>query len=86
MQDLNSLSLGDSNILFLANPPYGERIGDKKAVLQLYSGMRQMVGRHADASLAVLSGNMGFERAYGRRAKKKRRFYNGRLECEFMIF
>ena len=31
----------------------------------------------------VLIENTGFERAFGRRADKKRRLYNGRLECDF---
>ena len=48
-------------------------------------------GRYAE-SLEVLgrgarlSSDPMFERIYGRRADKKRRLYNGRLECEFMVF
>ena len=84
--DLKELRLENPGVLFLANPPYGERLGDKKAVLALYKEMRRLVERHENARLAVLTGNMGFERAYGARARKKRRFYNGRLECEFMLY
>jgi hypothetical protein len=29
---------------------------------------------------------MGFEREYGRRAARRRRYYNGRIECEYHIF
>ena len=29
---------------------------------------------------------MGFEREYGRRATRRRRYYNGRIECEYRIF
>ena len=28
----------------------------------------------------------GFEKEYGRRANRRRRYYNGRIECEYHIF
>ncbi len=84
--DLATLQLDDSPVFFLANPPYGERLSDQKQCLALYRAMRQMTDRHPQSRLAVLSGNPSFERAYGRRANKKRRLYNGRLECELMLF
>ena len=37
-------------------------------------------------TLSAITSHPGFERCFGRRADKKRRFYNGRLECEFMTF
>ena len=84
--DLNSLSLPDKKVQFLANPPYGERISDQKQCIDLYKSMRGLMDRHPQSHLAVLCGNPSFERAFGRRASKKRRFYNGRLECDYMLF
>ena len=37
-------------------------------------------------TLSAITSHPGFERCFGRRADRKRRFYNGRLECEFMTF
>ena len=37
-------------------------------------------------SLSAITADPGFERALGRRGDKRRRFYNGRLECEFLRF
>ena len=84
--DLNTLQLAEDQIQFLANPPYGERLNDQKQCLALYKGMRGLMDRHPRSHLAVLCGNPSFERAFGRRAIKKRRFYNGRLECDYMLF
>ena len=84
--DLNTLQLEQEHIQFLANPPYGERLSDQKHCETLYRGLRRMMDRHPGAHLAVLCGNPSFERAYGKRANKKRRFYNGRLECDYMLF
>ena len=37
-------------------------------------------------SLCAFTADMGFEREYGRRAARRRRYYNGRIECEYHIF
>ncbi len=84
--DLRNLQLPDGKVQFLANPPYGERLSDQKQCMSIYKGMRGLMDRHPQAHLAVLCGNPSFERAFGRRANKKRRFYNGRLECDYMLF
>ncbi len=72
--------------VFLCNPPYGERLSDRKACETLYHDMGQMLRRHPGWSLSAITSHPGFERCFGRRADRKRRFYNGRLECEFMTF
>lgn len=71
---------------FLCNPPYGERLSDKTACEALYRNMGLLLRRHPGWSLSAITSHPGFERCFGRRADKKRRFYNGRLECEFMTF
>lgn len=84
--DLNDVTVRQERLQFLTNPPYGERLSSQKQCLALYKGLRGLTDRHAGSRLAVLCGNPSFERAYGRRASRKRRLYNGRLECELMIF
>ena len=71
---------------FLCNPPYGERLSDRKGCEPLYAEMGQLLRRHPGWTLSAITSHPGFERCFGRRADKKRRFYNGRLECEFMTF
>ena len=71
---------------FLCNPPYGERLSDRKECETLYHEMGLLLRRHPGFTLSAITSHPGFERCFGRRADKKRRFYNGRLECEFMTF
>ena len=85
-QDLRTLQLPDEEGVFLCNPPYGERLSDRKSCEKLYREMRLLKERHPGWSLCAISSDPAFERAYGKRADKKRRLYNGRLECEFLIY
>ena len=85
-QDLRTLQLSGGEGVFLCNPPYGERLSDRKSCEKLYRELRLLKERHPGWSLCAISSDPAFERAYGRRADKKRRLYNGRLECEFLIY
>ena len=84
--DLRSLQLSQPEGVFLCNPPYGERLGDRKSCEALYRELGLLLKRHPGWKLAAITADPAFERYVGRRAKKKRRLYNGRLECEFCIF
>ncbi len=83
---LQELTLEGEPGVFLCNPPYGERLGEKKQCEALYGDMGRLVRRHPGWSLCAITSDPMFERCFGRRADKKRRLYNGRLECEFMTF
>ena len=85
-QRLEELQLEGEPGVFLCNPPYGERLSDRKSCEKLYGEMRRLKARHPGWSLCAISSDPTFERAYGKRADKKRRLYNGRLECEFLIY
>ncbi len=84
--DLRDLALEEANPLFLLNPPYGERLSDRKNCEKLYRDIRALYDRHEGCRMGVITAHTGFERCFGRRAAQKRRLYNGRLECEFLIY
>ena len=85
-QPLETLQLSGKSGVFIANPPYGERLSDRKSCERLYGELRRLKERHPGWSLCAISSHPGFERCYGRRADKVRRLYNGRLECNFFIY
>ena len=85
-RDLRDLKLEAEGICFLTNPPYGERLGDRKQCEALYRAMKPLIQRHPGSSLHVITSHPGFERIAGMRARNRTRLYNGRLECEFMNF
>lgn len=85
-KDLRDLQLQQENVCFLTNPPYGERLGDRKQCESLYRAMKPLLARHPGSRLCVITSHPGFERVAGLHARKKTRLYNGRLECNFMRF
>lgn len=85
-RDLRDLQLDCAAPCFLCNPPYGERLGDRKGCEQLYRAMKGLMLSHEGATLNVITSHPGFERVAGMRASTRTRLYNGRLECEFLRF
>ena len=83
---LQQLSLPDSSGVFVCNPPYGERLSDQQTCRELYRDLRSLKERHPGWSMCVISSDPSFERYYGKKAAKKRRLYNGRLECTYYIY
>ena len=83
---LEELQLDHSEGVFLCNSPYGERIGDRKSCAVLYSHLHALLRRHPGWSLCAISSDPNFEHAFGKRADKRRRLYNGRLECQFLTY
>ena len=70
----------------ICNPPYGERMEDARSVERLYREMGQVFKRLDTWSFYVLTAHRDFERLLGRRADKKRKLYNGRIECNYYQF
>ena len=83
---LQELQLESAGGVFLCNPPYGERLSDQKSCRLLYRDLHALRDRHPSWSLCALSSDPAFERSYGQKASRKRRLYNGRLECVFYCF
>ena len=65
----------------VCNPPYGERTGEEKQVEELYKSLGHLHARLDSWSTFILSAHPFFERFFGRRADKKRKLYNGRIQC-----
>ena len=72
--------------IIICNPPYGERLGEKEYVENLYREMGNVFKRLETWSYYVITSNMEFEKLFGRRADKKRKLYNGRILCNYFQF
>lgn len=84
-QDVRDLVLPRGEGAIVTNPPYGERL-EKKAARAVAAQLGLLQRRSPGWSLSALTADRGFEPAYGRRADRRRRLYNGRLECELLQF
>ncbi len=75
----------DSGIL-VCNPPYGERMLEQQSAQRLYGAL----GRHlkyADGwRKYVITSEPEFEHYFGRKADKKRKFYNGKIKCDYYMY
>ncbi|MEG6510659.1 THUMP domain-containing class I SAM-dependent RNA methyltransferase [Desulforamulus ruminis] len=68
----------------ITNPPYGERLGEAREVEKLYREMGETYTHHFDTwSCFVITSYSQFEKLFGRPADKKRKLYNGRVECQY---
>lgn len=65
----------------ITNPPYGERLGEMRQVEQLYNRMGKKFMEFDTWSWYIIASHPDFERFFGRMADKKRKLYNGRLQC-----
>lgn len=65
----------------ICNPPYGERMGDKKEAEELYRGMGKAFLQLPEWRINVITAHEGFERFFGKKSDKKRKLYNGMLKC-----
>ncbi|KLU67810.1 ribosomal RNA large subunit methyltransferase K/L [Desulfosporosinus acididurans] len=70
----------------ITNPPYGERLGQKEEIEQLYLELGETFNRLENWSLHVITNQQYPERLMGRRWDKSRKLYNGRLECHYYQF
>ncbi|WP_417092264.1 THUMP domain-containing class I SAM-dependent RNA methyltransferase [Intestinimonas timonensis] len=71
----------------VTNPPYGERIMEKKEAEDLYRGFGKAFRSLPDGwTLSLLSSHTEFERTFGRNADRKRKLYNGMLKCDLFLY
>jgi putative N6-adenine-specific DNA methylase len=68
--------------VIVGNPPYGERLGEKKEVEQMYKEMGQAFSILDTWSIYILTSNEEFEQFYGRPATKKRKLFNGFIRTD----
>lgn len=67
----------------VCNPPYGERIGEKREVEQLYKDMGRVFKDLDTWSFFILTADSDFQKYFGKKADKNRKLYNGRILCYY---
>ncbi|GGA25984.1 THUMP domain-containing class I SAM-dependent RNA methyltransferase [Psychrobacillus lasiicapitis] len=72
--------------VMIGNPPYGERIGEIEEIEQVISDLGHLMGQYPSWSVYMLSSMENFENAYGRKATKKRKLFNGFIRTDYYQF
>ena len=70
----------------ICNPPYGERLSSSDEVEALYRSIPPVLSRLETWSHYVLTARRDFEKLVGRPADRRRKLYNGRIECTYYQF
>lgn len=70
----------------ITNPPYGERIGEEKDVRKLISELGRVAAGLPTWSFFALTPTKQFENDFHRKADKRRKLFNGRIECQYLQF
>ena len=84
--DATKLPLPAESGLIVCNPPYGERMMEQHSAQRLYTALGKHL-RYADGwQKFVITSEPEFEHYFGRRADKKRKFYNGKIKCDYYMF
>ncbi|SFC46017.1 putative N6-adenine-specific DNA methylase [Bacillus sp. OV322] len=69
--------------VIVGNPPYGERIGEQRAVEQMYKEMGQALSKLDTWSIYMITSHPDFEKFYGKQATKKRKLFNGFIRTDY---
>ena len=71
----------------VTNPPYGERVMERREAEELYRAFGKAWDKLPEGwKLYLLSSHTEFERTFGKRVDKKRKLYNGMLKCDLFMY
>ncbi len=79
-QDVRNLSNSNKYGFIITNPPYGERMEDKKDMPALYKLIGRVYNSLDSWSMFLITGYEEAENYIGRKADKNRKIYNGMLK------
>ncbi len=72
--------------ILICNPPYGQRLLEQRSAQQLYAAL----GRHLKGADGwkkyIITSEPEFERYFGARADKRRKLYNGMIQCNYYMY
>lgn len=85
-QPFEQLSNSKPHGVIITNPPYGKRLSETPEIYELYSQMPRVFAELGTWSFFVFTGFDDFEKIIQQTATRRRKLYNGRLECHYYQF
>lgn len=85
LADARDFSSDLSRGVVVTNPPYGERLSEENEVRRLMKDFSRTAARLPDWCFFLLS-PLDLERCWGRPADRRRKLYNGNLNCQLFSF
>ena len=85
--DYSETPVPDLGGVIVLNPPYGERLGDRKQLESLYQGIGDFFKKKCQGYRGyIFTGNMDLLKKVGLRTKRRLPFYNGDIECRLLEY
>ena len=84
--DATKMSLPTDSGIIVCNPPYGERMMEQTSAQRLYSALGRHLKFANNWKQFIITSEPEFEHYFGRRSDKKRKFYNGKIQCNYYMF
>ena len=85
--DYSETPVPDLGGVIVLNPPYGERLGDRKQLESLYQGIGDFFKKKCQGYRGyIFTGNMDLSKEVGLRTKRRLPFYNGEIECRLLEY
>lgn len=75
-----------SGAMVFTNPPYGERLGDINEAAELERILGQQLQANPVRSAYIITADTDFESHFGKKAKRRRKLYNGMIPCQVYMY
>src|SRR5699024_1446027 len=80
---VKDLFIRKENGYIIGNPPYGERIGDKKADAKIYKDHGSIMYKHQTWSVDILTAFDDLDKEYGQKATNKTKLFNRFIRTDY---
>ena len=84
--DATKMPLPTESGIIVCNPPYGERMMEQQSAQRLYAALGRHLKFANNWKKFVITSEPEFEHYFGKRADKKRKFYNGKIKCDLYMY
>lgn len=84
-RNVEQLQLEHERAVIITNPPYGERMLERREANEVYRSMGRAF-RRIDARKYIISPSDEFEMLYGQPADRRRKLYNGMIRCQLFCY
>ena len=86
VNDIANMRTKSESGVIVTNPPYGKRIGDEEAIDKIYKAYKSFLTDNPTWSLFAITADKTIEGKLGRKADRRRKLYNGRMEVCYYQF
>lgn len=80
---VSRLKIPEKGAIIITNPPYGQRIGSDEEMEIVDKALRRLMSDNDGLSVFAITSEKGFEKKMGRKADRRRKLYNGRIETTY---